>query len=218
MKAQTAKIALVDDHTLFRNGLSSLLSEFTDIEIVFEASNGKDLQKKIAASPDIDVILMDINMPIMNGLEATDWITKNHPLVKVIALSMFDEDTTIIKMLRVGACGYILKESTPHELHKAIFSVLEKGYYSNDLVSASVIKSIQTSDDVNEDGSFGFSVKELIFMQHCASELTYKEIAHEMNVAVRTVDNYREALFLRLQIKSRVGLVLWGIKHNYIKI
>ncbi|MBN8836257.1 MAG: response regulator transcription factor [Sphingobacteriia bacterium] len=217
MKPKTARIALVDDHTLFRNGLSSLLSEFTDIEVAFEACGGKELQNKIETDPEIDVILMDINMPVMDGFEATLWMTQHYPLVKIIALSMYDEDTTIIKMLRAGACGYVLKESTPSELHKAIFSVLEKGYYSNDLVSASVIKSIHSSNN-NGAGQLVFSDKELIFMQHCASELTYKEIAHEMGVAVRTVDNYREALFSRLDIKSRVGLVLWGLKRGYIKL
>lgn len=208
---------MVDDHTLFRQGLSALLQEFSDIHIAFEAANGKELQELLPHQQQIDVVLMDINMPVMNGYEATEWLTAQHPEIQVLALSMFDDEVAIIKMLKAGAKGYVLKESTPAELHNAIFSIVKNGFYANELVNANTLKTIETQQ-LENNVAYNFSSKELSFLQYCASELTYKEIAHAMGVAHRTVDNYRESLFIKLDIKSRVGLVLWGIKQGLIKL
>jgi DNA-binding NarL/FixJ family response regulator len=213
MSAQTISIAIVDDHTLFRSGLASLISEFEIIKVAFEASNGIDLQEKIKTNPEIQVILMDINMPIMDGYASTKWIKDHYPKIHVLALSMFEEENAIIGMLKAGAGGYMLKESKPSELLFAIKSIIEKGFYINDLVSGRLLVSLK-QDNVKPV----FSEKELIFLQFCSTELTYKEIASEMNISPRTVDNYRESLFAKLNIKSRTGLVVYGIKHGLIKI
>jgi DNA-binding NarL/FixJ family response regulator len=110
------RIALVDDHALFRKGIGTLLSEFDDIEVVFDAPNGKELQSLLKTHPEIDVILMDITMPIIDGYAASAWVKQHYPLIHVLALSMFDEDIAVIGMLKAGAGGYILKESSPAEL------------------------------------------------------------------------------------------------------
>ena len=119
MKKDKIHIALVDDHTLFRSGIANLLSEFDDINVVFEVSNGVELQKILQSKSDVDVILMDINMPLMDGYITTIWVKENYPLIHVLALSMFDEDIAVIKMLKAGAGGYVLKESKPVELYRA---------------------------------------------------------------------------------------------------
>src|ERR1700754_5191994 len=123
MEDHVIQIAIVDDHTLFRQSISSLLSEYKEIEILFDAANGIDLKEKLSTYPLPQVILMDITMPLMNGYETTAWVKHNHPDVKVLALSMFEEDEPIIKMLKSGAGGYILKESKASDLVDAIKTI-----------------------------------------------------------------------------------------------
>ena len=211
MEADKIRIAIVDDHTLFRNGVASLMSEFDELQVIFEAENGQQMQQALAKHPSPDVVLMDINMPVMDGYEATAWLKKNHPDIKVLALSMFEDDLAVIKMIRSGACGYVLKESKPRELLEAIKIIHTKGVYINELVSGKLIRSVADDDEID------ISKKELDFLKYCCSELTYKEIADKMHVSPRTVDNYREALFLKLNLKSRTGLVLYAIQNQVFK-
>ena len=213
MKNAIISIAIVDDHTLFRSGLASLLEEFEEIEIVFEATNGADLQTKIKSHPLTDLILMDISMPIMDGYAATKWIKEEYPNVHVLALSMLEDEKAIIGMLKAGAGGYMLKESTPSDLLIAIKAIMDKGFYVNELVSGRLLVALKDGD-----ARPIFTARELSFLQHCSTELTYKEIADQMNVSPRTVDNYRESLFAKLNIKSRTGLVVYGIKNDLITI
>ncbi len=213
MENEILTIAIVDDHTLFRSGLASLLAEFEEINIAFEAKNGIDLQEKIKNKNNVKLVLMDINMPLMDGYATTKWMRENYPQIHVLALSMFEDEKAIIGMLKAGAGGYLLKESKPSELLTAIKTTINKGFYVNELVSGRLLFSLK-----QEDTKPIFSEKELIFLQHCSSELTYKEIAFLMNVSPRTVDNYRESLFAKLNIKSRTGLVVYGIKNGLITI
>jgi DNA-binding NarL/FixJ family response regulator len=205
-------IAIVDDHTLFRNGVAGLMSEFEELQVVFEAGNGQQMQQMLPKNPLPQVILMDINMPVIDGYEATSWLKEKYPLIKVLALSMFEDDKAVIKMIRSGACGYILKESKPRDLLEAIMAINEKGVYINEMVSGKLIRSVTDKEDAPD-----FSNRELDFLKHCCSELTYKEIADKMFVSPRTVDNYREALFQKLNIKSRTGLVLYAIQNQVFK-
>ena len=213
MSALSISIAIVDDHTLFRSGLASLLDEFDEIKVLFEGINGLDLQNKIKNHPDLQLILMDINMPVMDGYVATKWVKENYPNVNILALSMLEDEKAIIGMLKAGAGGYMLKESTPIDLLNAIKAITEKGFFVNDLVSGRLLVALKDGD-----AKPIFSARELTFLQHCSSELTYREIADLMNVSPRTVDNYRESLFAKLNIKSRTGLVVYAIKNNLIKI
>ncbi|MDD2792727.1 MAG: response regulator transcription factor, partial [Sediminibacterium sp.] len=204
-----------DDHALFRSGIASLLSEFNDIEIVFEAANGVDLQKKLEQHSDVDVILMDINMPLMDGYAATEWLKQKYPAILVLALSMYDEEQAIIKMLKAGASGYILKEAQVAELHQAIFELMEKGFYTNDMISGNMMRSLQQKE-VDLKQTLKLSDKEILFLELCASELTYKEMADQLGIAVRSVDNYSRSLFEKTGARSRVGLVLWAIRNHLI--
>ncbi|HSZ32407.1 MAG TPA: response regulator transcription factor [Puia sp.] len=219
MSKKVINIALVDDHSLFRHGVANLLSEFNDIHIEFEASNGKELQILLPKFPDVDVILMDIKMPGMDGYAATKWVKDNYPHIFILALSMFDEEKEIIKMLKSGAKGYILKESSPADLYKGISELASKGYYSTDLISSRLIHSLNIeSDEHQNEETHHITKKEIEFLKFCASEMTYKEIAVKMGIATRTVDNYRQSLFEKLSIKSRVGLVLFSIKNKIVEV
>ncbi|MGZ3873663.1 MAG: response regulator [Mucilaginibacter sp.] len=205
-------IAIIDDHTLFRNGVASLMREFEELEVVFEAENGEQMQYMLGKHALPQVILMDINMPVMDGYQATRWVTEKYPQIKVLALSMFEDDKAVIRMIKNGAGGYVLKESKPRELLEAIKSINEKGVFINDMVSGKLIRTVAQKDKMPD-----LSKKELEFLQLCCSELTYKEIAEQMFVSPRTVDNYRESLFLKLNIKTRTGLVLYAIKNEIFK-
>ena len=212
MENNKIHIAIVDDHTLFRNGVAALMAEFDELEMVFEAENGQQLQQALAKHGKPDVILMDINMPVMDGYASTKWVKQNYPKIRVLALSMFEDDKAVIQMIKCGAGGYVLKESRPRELLEAIKAIHEKGVYINEMVSGKLLRSVADKEDLPD-----ISKKELEFLKLCCSELTYKEIADQMFVSPRTVDNYREALFLKLNLKSRSGLVLYAIQNGIFK-
>ena len=207
--ADKINIAIVDDHTLFRNGVAALMGEFEELKVLFEAENGEQMQQMLAKHPAPQVILMDINMPVMDGYAATKWLKQKHPQIKVLALSMFEDDKAVIRMIKNGASGYVLKESRPRDLLEAIKAINEKGVYINDLVSGKLLRSVSNAEPTHE-----FSKKELEFLKLCCSELTYKEMADQLFISPRTVDNYREALFLKLNLKSRSGLVLYAIQNG----
>lgn len=211
MQTDKILIAIVDDHTLFRDGVASLMAEFDELQVVFEAENGQHMQQMLTKYPLPNVILMDINMPVMDGYAATKWVKENYPQVKVLALSMFEEDKAVIRMIKSGAGGYILKESKPRELLFAIKTINEKGVFVNEMVSGKLLRNA-TDDDAPD-----FSKKEFEFLRLCCSELTYKEMADKLFVSPRTVDNYRESLFQKLNVKTRTGLVLYAIQNGIFK-
>ena len=212
------KVALVDDHALLRNGLANIVSDL-GYTVLYECRNGKELTEQIRRSETPDLILMDINMPEMDGFECTLWLKKNYPLVNVIALSMFDDEKCIIRMLKNGARGYVLKDISPYELKLAIDSVITKGFYYSDLVSGSLLHSI--NDDDTDNGNeikqlLNLKPKDIEFLKLVCTEMTYKEIAEKMFLSPRTIDGYRDDLFQQLGIKSRVGLVLFAIKNGIV--
>ncbi len=213
-----ANVVLTDDHILLRNGLASLVKNL-GYNVLFEADNGKDLIKKITAANCPDLLLLDINMPEMDGYDTAQWIRQHHPSVKVLALSMYDNESSIIRMLKCGAKGYILKDCDPKELQSAIDSVLNKGFHYSDLISGKLIHAINS---MGEDGSnmknlVELNDREMEFLKQACSELTYKEIADKMFVSPRTIDSYRDGLFDKLNIKTRVGLVMYAVKNGIVR-
>lgn len=212
-------IALADDHVLLRKGLVSLV-ENLGYKVILEVDNGQELTEQIQAGVNPDLVLMDINMPVKDGYETTKWLKNNAPLTKVLALSMYDDESAIIRMLKNGAKGYILKDSEPGELRIAIESILSKGFYYSEMVTGRLIHSINTMDDEDSPAKnlSGLNEREIDFLKLAATELTYKEIAEQMHLSPRTIDGYRDALFEKLNIKSRVGLVLFAIKNGLVKI
>jgi two-component system, NarL family, invasion response regulator UvrY len=214
-----ANIVLVDDHVLLRNGLAELVKSLGHT-VLFEADNGKDFTAKLNAKSLPDVVLMDINMSEMDGYETAQWIKINQPDIKVLALSMYDNETSIIRMLKCGAKGYILKDSEPAELKAAIHALLNKGFYYSDLVSGKLIHAINKIDDEGSDVNTvnNLNERETDFLKYSCTELTYKEIADKMFVSPRTIDGYRDTLFEKLHVKTRVGLVMYAIKNGIVNV
>jgi len=215
-------VALVDDHVLIRQGIASLIGSFADFNVLFEADNGKLFTKNVKSGefPLPDLVLMDITMPHMDGYETTNWLRIHYPSVKVLALSVMDDDHAIIKMLTSGAKGYILKNSKPTELLTAMESVVEKGYYLNELVSDKLINSINKSggDFTAIKNASPLTHRETQFLKYACTEKSYKEIAEEMFVSSRTVESYRDNLQAKLNVKGRVGLVIFAIKNKIVEI
>ncbi len=214
-----ANIVLVDDHSLLRNGLAELVKSLGHT-VLFEADNGKDFTEKLNPKLLPDVVLLDINMPEMDGFETAQWLKENHPDVNVLALSMYDNETSIIRMLKCGAKGYILKDSEPAELRAAIEALVDKGFYYSDLVSGKLMHAINKLDD-DGDGLKSLvplNDRETDFLKYTCTELTYKEIAEKMFVSPRTIDGYRDALFDKLNAKTRVGLVMYAIKNGIVNV
>ncbi|UPK69675.1 response regulator transcription factor [Chitinophaga filiformis] len=211
-------IAIVDDHTMFRKGLSILINLFPAYEVLFEAANGKELIDRIDPDCLPDIVLLDVNMPDMDGYASAEWLRTHYPDIKVLALSTMDAETAIIKMIRHGAKGYILKDAEPAELNQALDEVFALGYYYNDLVTRKVMQSINYLVDEHSPLStiVKLSDREMEFMRLACSEKSYQVIAKEMFVSERTVDGYREALFKKLNVSTRVGLVLYAVKNNLV--
>ncbi|MFT4092342.1 MAG: response regulator transcription factor [Niabella sp.] len=214
----SVSIAIVDDHTMLRKGLANILNEEQDFSVILEADNGLQFIKAIqqyGLQP--DVVLLDVHMPEMDGYETAQWIEQNLPLAKVLVLSMNDNEEMVVKMLRCGAKGYVLKDADPPELCRAIKEVMTNGYHLSRLVTGKLLFTMNKPAEMYNH-HIKLSVREKEFLQLCCSDLTYKEIADKMYVSVRTVDGYRDSLFEKLEQKSRVGLVLYAIKHNYFAV
>jgi DNA-binding NarL/FixJ family response regulator len=214
------RIALADDHVLLRNGLANLLKDL-DYEVVFEANNGKEFLEQLKLHPLPQVVLMDINMPVMDGFETTLWIKRIYPAILVLALSMYDDENAIIHMIKNGARGYILKDSAPAELKYAIQSVLAKGFYQSELVTGKLIHSINLMSDEEENSTKGMmplTGQEIEFLKLACSDMTYKEVADYMHLSPRTIEDYQDQLFEKLGVKSRVGLVIYAIRNGIVNL
>lgn len=212
------KVALVDDHTLLRNGLASVISGFGDYEVVFEAGNGKEFIELLQSKPAPEIVLLDINMPEMDGFDTIKWIRNNTPSIKVLVLSMRDDDQSIIRMLQHGARGYILKDSRPDGLRNALREVAERGFFFNELVSSKLVHIINNNGDESMANTITLSDKEIEFLKWCCTEKSYKEIAVVMNISSRAVESLRSNLFEKLETLSRVGLVMYAIRNGLVKV
>lgn len=220
METPKIKVVLVDDHILLRNGLANLISSFDRYDVLFEANNGKDFLARLRATNLPDIVLLDINMPEMDGYETSLWLKKNHPQIKVLALSMYDNEASIIRMLKNGAKGYILKDIDPLEFKAALDSLVRKGFYYSDLVTGKLIHAVNSFEEPKSTGKtlIQLNDRELEFLKLACTEMTYKEIADKMFVSPRTVDGYRDSLFEKLNCKTRVGLVMYAIKTGMVNV
>jgi two-component system, NarL family, invasion response regulator UvrY len=215
-------IALADDHHLIRQALIEVINQMPDFQVMFDAPNGKAFINQLQVAKESNslpnIALIDINMPIMDGYATAQNISQNYPEVNVMALSVDDNEESIIKMLRSGAKGYLLKDTETADFKFALNEMANRGFYHSDLVSNTLLKSLKPNNGVKHTIQIPLQGRESEFIQLACTELTYKEIADKMFLSPRTIDGYRESLFEKLEVKSRVGLVLFAIRNGFVAI
>jgi DNA-binding NarL/FixJ family response regulator len=218
MKETLIKVAMVDDHVLLRNALSSLINNTGKCTVLYEVSNGKELIDKLRSTVHPDIVILDLNMPEMNGQETAEYLQQHYPDIKVLMLTMYDSELALIRLLKAGVKGFMKKDIHPSELIAAIESVHQHGYYYSSHTSSKLASLFIDSDDKSKSFErIMMSELELKFMKLVCSEMTYKEIASELNMNPRAIDGMRDTLFTRLDVKSRVGLAMYSIKHGIMQ-
>lgn len=220
MKNQSQiKVAIADDHILLRNALAALIDKFDECEVIYQANDGKELLSLVQGDIKPDVILLDFNMPNLDGHDTALWLQKHMPHIHVLMLTMYDSELLLIRLLQAGAKGFLKKDIHPSELKNAIQSVMQMGYYYSHQTSNRLANLFRTGNGehlalqkniLNEN--------EIKFLQLTCTEMTYKEIALEMKLNPRAVDSLRDTLFEKLDVKSRVGLALFAIKKGIVTI
>ena len=207
-------IVIIDDHVLIANALRSIISNFPQFKVLYVCSNGTEFVNKVKGRQIPNIILLDVNMPVMDGFETAKWIKEHYPKIKIMALSMQDDEQSLIKMIRNGARGYVLKNILPTDFKKALVKLVDKGYFFPDWATQKVFTSIG-EHTISVDLKTDLSDREIEFLKYAATEKTYKEIAEDMFCSPRTIENYRDSLFDKLSIKSRVGLAAYAIRNGY---
>jgi DNA-binding NarL/FixJ family response regulator len=218
------QLLLVDDHRLILNGIRAMLSDVEDIQVIGEATNAQEAIAFVESHEELDVILMDIKMPGKNGIEATREILAFRPGVKVIALTMFEDDEFITNMLHVGATGYVLKHTSKSELVNAIRKVSNgEPYYSHDVAKIVITRflSQRTSESVHNQPELpvqntipDLTDREVQILKLVSAQLTNQEIADKLYISPRTVHSHRRNLMQKLGVKNTAGLVMYATKHG----
>ena len=205
-------IVVVDDHTLLSQAISGLVNSFEDFRVLYTCKNGQEfIDQLVFEDKRPDIVLMDVNMPIMNGIDTTAHLKEHFPDIKVLALSVEEEEHTILKMLRAGAKGYLLKDTEKSILHNALKELSIQGFYHTNTVSQLLVKSL------DEDSTLALKAREIEFIKHACTEMTYNEIADKMFLSPKTVQGYRDSVFSKLNLKNRTGLVIYAIKNGHFK-
>ncbi|HIP49108.1 MAG TPA: response regulator transcription factor [Lutibacter sp.] len=209
------EIIIVDDHLLFARSLAGLIDSYEEYTVKHTFTNGSELVDKFSSGMKLPaIILLDINMPIMDGIATMKWLKKYQPKAKVLALSMEDNEQTVLAMLRNGAKGYLLKDIQPVLLKKALDTVIEQGFFHTQEVTKALMKSLNSENEEIVE----LKDVELQFMRLACEEKTYKEIADIMCKSHKTIDGYRQHLFEILEVKNRIGLVMYAIKNGIVEI
>ena len=215
------KVAIADDHKIFRKGVILSLRPYTNIRFVFEAEHGQDLIDQLATINEEDcpeVILMDLRMPQKDGIETTKFVAKQYPHISIIALTMYDDERFVSHMMEIGANGYLLKSAEPSEIKKAILEVKAKGYYLNNFVNRILLKKSHSRQKTAPSltNEIGISDRERDVIKYICMEFTAQEIAQKLDVSPRTVEAIKDRLMERFGAKNTAGLVFYAVKNNLI--
>jgi DNA-binding NarL/FixJ family response regulator len=213
----TIKIAIADDYKIFREGLKVGFSADENLEVIMEADNGEDLLKALQTMTP-DVIIMDLKMPIMDGMEATKAVRKKYPSIKVLVVTMYDDDKFIIHLMENGANGYLLKNTEPDEIRKSIYAVHENGYYFNDVVNKALLKKLVLKNNLKP--SFNQNVelteREMEVLKLICEEKTAAEIAKDIFLSPRSVEGIRQRLIEKIGVRNTAGLVMFAVKNSMV--
>ncbi len=208
---------MADDHVLLRNALASLIDSFEDCQVILQAGTGKELTEAIRKGVSPQVVILDLNMPEMDGFEAAGWLQQHYPDIHVLMLTMYDSELSLIRLLQAGVKGFLKKDIHPSELKFAIQSVVQNGYYYSNHTTGKLVNLFrQHSDGKSLIQRSVLNDQEIQFLKLACSDLTYKEIAQRMGLNPRAVDTLRDQLFVKLDVKSRVGLALVALRQGVV--
>ncbi len=215
------KVAIADDHKIFRKGVILSLRPYTNLKFVLEAENGVELINLLAATSDDDkpeVILMDLRMPQKDGIETTKFVAKQYPSIHIIALTMYEDERFVSHMMEIGANGYLLKSADPGEIKKAIMEVKAKGYYLNNFVNRILLKKSHARQKVipSLNNEVTLTERERDVIKYICMEFTAQEIAQKLEVSPRTIEAIKDRLMERFGSKNTAGLVFYAVKNNLI--
>ena len=215
MSVTPIHIAYADDHLVVRKGIISLLNNLGGIEVDIEASNGKELIEQLVAAPCLpSICILDINMPVMDGFDTIIEIKKRWPKMKALVLTIFEAEHYIIRMIRYGANGYLLKTCDPAEIKCALIAIHQKGIYHSTLVPAHLTNLVKN----NLIKQVNLTEKEMAVMKYCCSDLTYSDIGQKLGTTTRSVEGIRDSLFRKLQVASRVSLALYAVQFGLVPL
>ena len=216
------KVAIADDHKIFRKGVILSLRQYTNINFVLEADNGQQLldglQELQGTENQPDVVLMDLRMPMKDGIETTKVVAKQFPNIHIIALTMFEDERFVSHMMEIGANGYLLKSADPGEIKRAIMEVMTKGYYLNNFVNRILLKKShsKTKSIPSLNSEITLNERERDVIKYICMEFTAQEIAQKLEVSPRTVEAIKDRLMERFGAKNTAGLVFFAVKNNLV--
>lgn len=214
----TINIFLTDNHIVLRDALAALINNFENCRVVGVAANGSECIKSIESGTKPDIVLLDINMPVIDGYAVADWLQKNHPDIKILVLTMYDTEVALIRLLKLGVRGFLKKDIHPNDLKTAIISVAENGYYYCNNTTGKLASFFYNNNGGPSAYEKGLLHEhEIAFLKLASTDLTYKEIAAELNLTARAIDAYRDGLFEKLDVKSRVGLAIYAVKNGIVR-
>ena len=219
MKDQSIKIAMIDDHILLRDALAGVINGFDNCRVILLAANGKELIGQLQRDNLPQLAILDLNMPEMDGYETAKYLRINHPDIYVLVLTMYDSEISLLRMVQAGARGFLKKDIHPGELKLAIQSVMTSGYFYSHTSAGKLVNLFKKENgSSSQTERFSLSENEITFLRLASTDMTYKEIATVMKISPRTVDNYRDSLFVKLNVKSRVGLAIYAIKSGVVTL
>jgi two-component system, NarL family, invasion response regulator UvrY len=209
------RLILADDHILLRDALAQLINNFEEFAVVAAAGNGEEVIDLIGKHNKIDIVLMDLNMPKLDGYETARWLSKNHPGIKIVILTMYDSEIALIRLLQCGVNGFLKKDIHPAELKNALLTIACGEYYYSNHTTNKIASLFRKQTPIEKSI---LNEMEIEFLKLASTDMTYKEIARAMKMTPRHIDNYRDALFTKLDVKSRVGLAIYAVKNGVVTI
>jgi DNA-binding NarL/FixJ family response regulator len=213
------KIVIAEDCLLIAKAIGAIVESFADFEVLYEVANGKVLQERFKLPKNIpDILLLDISRPEKDGFATAEWLRENHPAVLIMALSIDDDDAPLIRMVRTGASGYLHKNIHPVELEKALLTMIAKGMYYPEWATNRIFSKMAEQGRSGHEPEAALTAREKEFLQYVCTELTYKEMAACMNCSPRTVESYRDSLFEKLKVKTRVALAMYAVKNGFYAV
>lgn len=216
-KKKACRVILADDHVLLRDALATLINSFDEFHVTGVAGNGEEVMDLLKKSGGADLLILDLNMPIKDGFDTAFEVNQFFPDIKILILTMYDSEIALIRLLKMGVRGFLKKDIHPSDLKRALQSVADGGYFYSQQATGKLASLLHKTHAKHASLDKALmNETEIAFLKLASSDLTYKEIAHEMHITPRAIDGLRDGLFEKLDVKSRVGLAIYAVKNGIV--